>query len=141
MSASPDHWCRVPELENLTDLMTLNERKALSLPYTEKSDGKVKYSKCKMYNVNYTAIVDSWLSEATMLENATEGGSRDVRERLPPPPVGNPDWPVIGCQHGWIYDTRDYDSTLVTEVNSTLSLSLARILEKGKNVAVRVGRL
>ncbi|XP_076389828.1 organic cation transporter 1 isoform X1 [Megachile rotundata] len=119
VSASPDHWCRVPQLENLTDLMTLSERKNLSLPFTEKSDGKVKYSKCKMYDVNYTAIVESWLSGA-IPENGTDGsgdGERPRRDRLPPPPVGNPDWPVIGCQHGWVYDTRDYDSTLVTELD------------------------
>ncbi|XP_071865461.1 organic cation transporter 1 isoform X1 [Bombus fervidus] len=120
VSASPEHWCRIPELENLTDLMTLEERKALSLPYVEKSEGKVKkYSKCKMYDVNYTAIVESWLERA-VLENATkEEGEESVRSRtrLPPPPVGNPDWPVTKCRHGWIYDTRDYDSTLVTELD------------------------
>ena len=55
MSASPEHWCRVPQLENLTELMTLEERKALSLPYIAKPDGKLKYSKCTMYDVNYTA--------------------------------------------------------------------------------------
>ncbi|XP_050574402.1 organic cation transporter 1-like isoform X4 [Bombus affinis] len=120
VSASPEHWCRIPELENLSDLMTLEERKALSLPYVEKSEGKVKkYSKCKMYDVNYTAILESWLEHA-VLENATkEEGEVPVRSRtrLPPPPVGNPDWPVTKCRHGWIYDTRDYDSTLVTELD------------------------
>lgn len=122
MSASPEHWCRIPELENLTDLMTLEERKALSLPYVEKSDGKVKkYEKCKMYDVNYTAIVESWLGNASREEGEDE--ARSTRTRLPPPPVGNPDWPVTKCRHGWIYDNRDYDSTLVTEVNwSTFSL-------------------
>lgn len=116
MSASPEHWCRIPELENLTDLMTLEERKALSLPYVEKSDGKVKrYEKCKMYDVNYTAIVESWLGNASREEGEDEA-------RLPPPPVADPDWPVTKCRHGWIYDNRDYDSTLVTEVNSTFAL-------------------
>lgn len=114
VSASPEHWCRIPELENLTDLMTLEERKALSLPYVEKSDGKVKkYEKCKMYDVNYTAIVESWLGNASREEDEA---------RLPPPPVADPDWPVTKCRHGWIYDNRDYDSTLVTEVNSTFAL-------------------
>lgn len=114
VSASPEHWCRIPELENLTGLMTLEERKALSLPYVEKSDGKVKkYEKCKMYDVNYTAIVESWLGNASREEG--EDGARSTRSRLPPPPVGSPDWPVTKCRHGWIYDNRDYDSTLVTE--------------------------
>ncbi|CAK9794714.1 Carcinine transporter [Anthophora quadrimaculata] len=120
VSASPEHWCKIPELDNLTDLMTLEERKALSLPYIEKSDGKVKkYSKCKMYDVNYTAIVESWLERA-VLENGTENegdGHHRSRNGLPPPPIGNPDWPVIKCRNGWIYDNRDYDSTLVTELD------------------------
>ncbi|CAL7934703.1 unnamed protein product [Xylocopa violacea] len=118
VSASPDHWCRIPELDNLTDLMTLEERKALSLPYVEKSDGKVKkYSKCKMYDVNYTAIVESWLGRAFLENGTNEEDEPRSRTRLPPAPVGNPDWPVIACRHGWIYDTRDYDSTLVTELD------------------------
>ncbi|XP_026666854.1 organic cation transporter 1-like [Ceratina calcarata] len=118
VSASPDHWCRVPELENLTDLMTLEERKALSLPYI-KSDGKVKkYSKCKMYDANYTAIVESWLEHAVLEDHRPdEEGEHRSRTRLTPPPVGDPDWPEIPCRHGWIYDTRDYDSTLVTELD------------------------
>ncbi|XP_076629444.1 organic cation transporter 1 [Colletes latitarsis] len=116
VSASPDHWCRVPELENLTELMTLQERKTLSVPYVEKSDGKQKYSKCTMYDVNYTAIIESWLGHG-ILENATDGAEYRSRDRLPSPPVANPDWPVTKCQHGWIYDNRDYDSTLVTELD------------------------
>ncbi|XP_054003663.1 organic cation transporter 1-like isoform X1 [Hylaeus anthracinus] len=116
VSASPDHWCRVPELENLTELMTLQERKTLSVPYIEKSDGKLKYSKCTMYDVNYTAIIESWLGRG-ILENATDGGEYRLRDRLPPPPVASPDWPVSKCRHGWVYDKRDYDSTLVTELD------------------------
>ncbi|KYN04915.1 Organic cation transporter 1 [Cyphomyrmex costatus] len=88
VSASPEHWCRIPELENMTDLMSLEERKALSLPYTVKSDGRRVYSKCHMYDVNYTEIIDF-----------------------------SPDWPIVKCRYGWNYDTRDYDSTLVTELD------------------------
>ncbi|XP_076672740.1 organic cation transporter 1 isoform X2 [Andrena cerasifolii] len=116
VSASPEHWCRVPELENLTELMTLEERKALSLPYVAKPDGKLKYSKCTMYDVNYTAIIESWLGRP-LLQNVTDESVYRLRGRLPPAPVGNPDWPVSQCRHGWIYDRRDYDSTLVTELD------------------------
>lgn len=116
VSASPDHWCRVPELDNMTELLTLEERKALSLPYEARTDGKLKYSKCSMYDVNYTAIIETWLGRGS-LENATVGAEYRSRSRLPSPPVGNPKWPVSTCRHGWIYDTRDYDSTLVTELD------------------------
>jgi len=111
----------------MTDLMSLEERKALSLPFTTKS-GRKFYSKCHMYDVNYTEIIDSWL-EGANLSNTTDSPSLTTSSfdspstRLPSPPVGDPDWPIVKCRYGWNYDTRDYDSTLVTEVNSTFSLS------------------
>lgn len=131
MSASPEHWCRIPELDNLTDLMSLEERKALSLPYKEKPDGRRIYSKCEMYDVNYTEIIEEWLRRASQynvtdddVDPSTSSSFYPPPRKLPSPPVSNPDWPVIDCQYGWNYDTRDYDSTLVTEVNSTFSLFL-----------------
>lgn len=41
MSAVPEHWCRVPEKENVT--------KELNIPLEEK-DGRMKYSSCYMLN-------------------------------------------------------------------------------------------
>ncbi|XP_003427518.1 beta-alanine transporter [Nasonia vitripennis] len=157
VSASPEHWCRIPELDNITGvLMSLEDRKALSLPYRNKSDGKREYSKCLMYDTNYTALLESWLSSGGpyYYDNATSttsrpgdvadtGGFNDLRQdgsagafndesygstvnptsllrfprRLPPPPVSDPNWPIVQCKHGWNYDTRDYDSTLVTELD------------------------
>ncbi|XP_011165690.1 organic cation transporter 1 isoform X2 [Solenopsis invicta] len=103
--------------------MSLEERKALSLPYQIKSDGRRVYSKCQMYNVNYTEIIDSWLKGAD-LSNTTDSPSLttspsfdSLSTRLPSPPVSSPDWPVVECRYGWNYDTRDYDSTLVTELD------------------------
>ncbi|TGZ53166.1 organic cation transporter 1 isoform X1 [Temnothorax longispinosus] len=124
VSASPEHWCRIPELDNLTDLMSLEERKALSLPYSVKPDGRRIYSKCHMYDVNYTEIIDSWLGGATNMSNTTDSPSLTTSPsfdspstQLPLPPVSSPDWPIVGCRYGWNYDTRDYDSTLVTELD------------------------
>ncbi|KAG5331002.1 OCT1 protein, partial [Acromyrmex charruanus] len=123
VSASPEHWCRIPELENMTNLMSLEERKALSLPYTVKSDGRRVYSKCHMYDMNYTEIIDLWL-EGANLSNTTDSPSLITSPsfdlpstRLPSPPVSSSDWPVVKCRYGWNYDTRDYDSTLVTELD------------------------
>lgn len=126
VSASPEHWCRIPELENLTNLMSSEEMKALSLPYSVKSDGRRIYSKCHMYDVNYTEIIDSWLRYDD-LQNVTDDSITSTTSFRPStsrsPPISNPDWPITKCRYGWNYDTRDYDSTLVTEVNLTFSLS------------------
>ncbi|XP_034934659.1 organic cation transporter protein-like [Chelonus insularis] len=124
VSASPEHWCKIPELENMTSLMTLEQRKALSLPYTVRSDGKRQYSRCYMYDVNYTTIIEEWLQRGTLLKSSDDANIFDTLptlqsaySRLPPPPVSSTDWPTTKCLHGWNYDTRDYDSTLVTELD------------------------
>lgn len=136
MSASPEHWCRIPELENLTDLMSLEERKALSLPYSVRPDGRRVYSKCHMYDVNYTEIINSWLEGANLFNTTdspltTSPSFDSLSTRLPP--VSNSNWPIVKCRYGWNYDTRDYDSTLVTEVNSTFSLSPKKTSWHAKN--------
>ncbi|XP_051168668.1 organic cation transporter 1-like isoform X1 [Leptopilina boulardi] len=128
VSASPDHWCKIPELDNLTSILSLEERKALSLPYRIRSDGRKEYDRCTMYDVNYTSIVESWLdsflSNDSQFESSTSSSSSIISSnliyppnRLPSPPVSNPNWPVTKCRYGWDYDTRDYDSTLVTELD------------------------
>ncbi|CAG5109184.1 Similar to CarT: Carcinine transporter (Drosophila melanogaster), partial [Cotesia congregata] len=111
VSATPDHWCRIPELENVTSYMTLDERKALSLPYTVRSDGKRQYSRCFMYDVNYTSIIEEWLHQVNYLAN--DG----ISSAQFPTPVSKREWPVTKCIYGWSYDKRDYDSTLVTELD------------------------
>ncbi|XP_032671207.1 organic cation transporter protein-like isoform X1 [Odontomachus brunneus] len=52
-----EHWCRVPELENLTAA----ERIALAIPPGE--DGR---SRCTMYDVNYTELLLSGIREANL---------------------------------------------------------------------------
>ena len=154
VSASPDHWCKIPELENLTNIISLEERKALSLPYRVKSDGRREYDRCTMYDVNYTAIVESWLhSSLSNISEAAEGSTLTSfstivssnliypPSRLPPPPVSNPDWPVTKCRYGWSYDTKDYDSTLVTEVTSFSSFVSIFILSKRDNFRIDISSM
>lgn len=88
LSASPPHWCRVPELMNLS----VEHRKTLAIPLDATTN---KYSECTMYNVDY----------ARLLATASIPSSAD------------PQWPIVSCLHGWEFDTTQYDATLVTEVN------------------------
>nr|XP_034173980.1 organic cation transporter protein-like isoform X1 [Osmia lignaria] len=66
-----EYWCWVPELEDLT----VDERLSLSIP-----NGGKGYSKCIMYDVNYTEI----LLNGSRLPDAS--------------------WPTKACQHGWEFN-------------------------------------
>ncbi|KAI4492203.1 hypothetical protein M0802_009893 [Mischocyttarus mexicanus] len=78
-----EHWCWVPELENLT----ATERKALAIPI-----GKEGYSKCTMYDTNYTEILSNGIK------------------------VSNSTWSIKKCQHGWEFNYTEIPySTIATE--------------------------
>lgn len=77
-----EHWCTVPELErwNLTD----KQKIALSIPPASSeellAEGATSFSRCNMYNVNYTDILESGIREA------------------------DPSWPIKPCQYGWTFN-------------------------------------
>ncbi|RZF41402.1 hypothetical protein LSTR_LSTR000116 [Laodelphax striatellus] len=95
VSATPDHWCRVPELDNFSydgnNSLTEEEKKTLSIPFRNG-----RYEKCLMYDIDYRKRLSSF------------NKSQDVT---------NFTLPTIPCRHGWNYDKKNYDSTLVTELN------------------------
>lgn len=67
-------------------------RIALAIPVGE--DG---YSKCSMYDVNYTEVLSNGIREA------------------------NPSWPTKGCSHGWEFNFTDIPyETVATEVKPIL---------------------
>lgn len=103
LSATPGHWCQIPELANLT----VDYRKSLGIPH----DG-TKYSSCSMYHVDFSQVLPEVILAGNWPSNTT----------LPLLPVANSAWPVTNCLHGWEYDKTQYDATLVTEVswNTTL---------------------
>ncbi|XP_076366880.1 organic cation/carnitine transporter 2-like isoform X2 [Tachypleus tridentatus] len=88
---TPDHWCNIPELGNLTSA----ERRRLAVPL-ENNMGKVIYSRCFKYDVNFTQIL-------------VESGST-----LPSP---NEDWPIVPCSEGWEYDYSLIYPTIVSQWN------------------------
>lgn len=49
---TPEHWCSVPQLAHLDQ----DQRRNLSIPKEER-DGQLVYSRCKMFDVNFTLRV------------------------------------------------------------------------------------
>ncbi|XP_057336891.1 carcinine transporter-like [Microplitis mediator] len=78
-----EHWCTVPELNgwNLTDAQKIS----LSIPSASdvieaQSEGTTHFSRCHMYAVNFTEILNAGIREA------------------------DPSWPTKPCQHGWSFN-------------------------------------
>ncbi|XP_071451670.1 solute carrier family 22 member 21-like isoform X2 [Hetaerina americana] len=89
LALTPEHWCKVPELMDLD----MEVRKNISIPL-ELRDGSYQYSRCRVYDVNFTQeIVDG-----------------DI-------PQKQQEWPTTSCHYGWEYDlTKDY-GTIVSELD------------------------
>ena len=92
LSASPDHWCKVSELNQYN--LTADQVKNLSIPINDKTG---EYRKCQQYDVNFTEIYE------------LNG------QKWPADP--DPDWNLTSCKEGWIYDRSEYKDSLVTEVS------------------------
>ncbi|XP_029166153.1 carcinine transporter-like [Nylanderia fulva] len=77
-----EYWCTIPELDhwNLTD----HEKIALSIPLATEEElqleGATLFSRCYMYDVNYTELL-----------------SKGVRQ-------ADPSWPAIHCKQGWTFN-------------------------------------
>ncbi|XP_055905497.1 carcinine transporter [Eupeodes corollae] len=86
----PEHWCNVPGRERTN--LTLNEWRDLTLP-RERNNRKVEtFSKCKMYDRNYSDI--SWA----------------VNSELDASPLN-----IKECPYGYSYDKTWYERTIPTQ--------------------------
>jgi hypothetical protein len=94
LSAEPDHWCRVSAVQdhNLTE----EHVKALTIPLTDQGQGRIVYKRCAQFDVNFTDVFER------------SGGVW--------PAAADPSWPESDCKEGWMYDTSEYQETLVTQV-------------------------
>lgn len=102
LSAEPKHWCHQPQLEDVAPDLNWTQRVHLGSPL-EREDGDYRlYSRCSMYNVSWPDLLQ---------EN---GGV------WPEHPDTN--WSVVPCQHGWQYDTSEFVTTLVTELDLVCDL-------------------
>lgn len=90
LSLEPDHWCRVPELANLS----VADRKTLAIP-PETEDGRERFSRCRQYDVNWTEVL------------------REDNRTLPP----DDRRPTLPCVRGWEYDLDEMYDTPVSRWN------------------------
>ncbi|XP_014663269.1 PREDICTED: solute carrier family 22 member 21-like isoform X2 [Priapulus caudatus] len=95
LGATPEHWCRVPELELLPEHMQKN----FSIPL-EENNGDVTYSQCTMF------VARDYSQLAALYRNGS-------LETVPASFFSNVE--QAKCQHGWLYDASFRSSTLVTE--------------------------
>ena len=77
-----------------------------SLPL-ERREGVEKYSNCKMFNRNYSALSRLWLDKNP---NEILINHKHLLEE-------NKSYEIINCQHGWHYDQTMFPATVVSEVN------------------------
>lgn len=93
MVASPDHWCYVPELQNLS----IELQHELIRPKID-VEGQITLDKCNMYDIDYDDVAET--KNLSLLFN----GSLASINKIP-------------CKYGWSYDHTNYDETAVTHVS------------------------
>ncbi|XP_072930323.1 carcinine transporter-like [Epargyreus clarus] len=95
---SPNHWCWVPELENLTDL----ERRTLAIPLDE--NARFGYSQCSMYVANWTEVLSSGARPNTSwITQPCQNGWEFNKTEIP--------YPTITSEMGWVCDKGSYQAT------------------------------
>lgn len=107
IASTPNHWCRVPELERWSALIP-NVVKNLSIPL-EYKEGHLRYSQCQMYARNYSEIVAFLhaLDPSSINETAQAYEQTDFS-------VSN--FEISSCKHGWVYDKQMFPNTVAMEV-------------------------
>ncbi|KAF9407186.1 hypothetical protein HW555_012534 [Spodoptera exigua] len=95
---SPNHWCMVPELENLTIL----ERRSLAIPLNKESP--FGYSRCEQYDANWTEVLSSGatLNRTWNTVPCKQGWEFNKTEFA---------YPTIGSEMGWVCERDSYQAT------------------------------
>lgn len=96
--SSSDHWCWIPELENLTDI----ERKNLAIPLDYNS--RYGYSLCSSYDVNWTEVLATGRKpDRTWSTVPCQNGWEFNKTEIP--------YPTISSELGWVCDKNSYQAT------------------------------
>lgn len=96
--ASPNHWCLIPELQNLTDI----ERKNLAIPLDENSP--FGYSRCQAYEANWTKVLSSGTTpNQTWNTVPCKHGWEFNTTEFP--------YPTITTEMGWVCERNSYQAT------------------------------
>ncbi|XP_068633640.1 carcinine transporter-like [Battus philenor] len=95
---SPNHWCWVPELANLTEM----ERRNLAIPHDEKA--RFGYSQCNAYVANWSEVLISGMrpNESWPIEKCQYGWEFNKTE-IP--------YPTISSEWGWVCEKDSYQAT------------------------------
>ncbi|CAK1588466.1 unnamed protein product [Parnassius mnemosyne] len=95
---SPNHWCWIPELANLTEL----GRRNLAIPRDESA--RFGYSQCKAYIANWSAVLISGITpnESWPTEKCQHGWEFNKTE-IP--------YPTVSSEWGWVCDKDSYQAT------------------------------
>lgn len=95
---SANHWCWIPELENLTEAERIN----LAIP----ADGSSRYgySQCQAYVANWSEVLSMGLKpDATWQTAPCQDGWEFDKTEIP--------YPTISSEMGWVCDKNSYQAT------------------------------
>ncbi len=100
MAAETDHWCRVAHWDkaNCTtgqsdDWECLKAKRDAPIPLIETETGKIDYDRCHMYDVGKLKFKPGM--------NVTDFTNK-----------------IIDCPNGWVFDTTQYTTTIISEMST-----------------------
>lgn len=95
---SPNHWCWIPELEN----MTVVERMSLAIP--KDNNSRFGYSRCTAYDADWKSVLDSGQKpDANWTTVPCQHGWEFNKSEIP--------YSTITSELGWVCDRDNYQAT------------------------------
>ncbi|XP_013200176.2 carcinine transporter [Amyelois transitella] len=95
---SPNHWCWVPELANLTEL----DRRTLAIPAD--NNAHFGYSQCKVYAANWTEVLISGITPDESWDTIScQHGWEFNKSEIP--------YPTISSELGWVCEKNSYQAS------------------------------